>query len=213
MGPDLLGDSDENVRQLAPLWNGLLHEFRNHLSTLTAATTELRGEIQPSFSVHLAAAVAETERSVQSLTSLIALVEASVRAVEPMISDLDGVVERAIRLAAPAVGRRVSITAQLGRKTGVKNRGSALEGLLASLIVDLGRAYAAESHGLEAPRPHEVRIHAELSRSGLAIEVSSDGARPSASSWRYLMARELADRLDATLSVSPDASTFLVQFR
>jgi len=192
-----------------PVWNGILHEFRNHLTVLMAATSELRAEMPPALALQMGDAVCEAERNVQGLTSLLAFVDASVRTVEPLISSLGDVADRAIKLAAPAAGRRVSITTDVPRDVGVRNQGSALECLVAALIVDLARAGDGNEPG-SAPR---IRVDAEVGRRGLAIEIASDGARPAASSWRFLLALELAAKLDATLVSQPDVAAYVIQIR
>jgi hypothetical protein len=223
--PDL--DADE--RRFVPVWNGILQEFRNHLTVLMAVTSELRAEIPPALALQVGDAVFETERNVQSLTALLALADASVRTVEPLISELGEVVDRAIRLAAPAAGRRVSIVANVPRRAGVKNRGSALECLLAALLVDLARGSGRPVQRVQLDgKDHEIahapriRIDAEVSRVGLAIYVESDGPRPAPGSWRSLLATDLAAKLDATLTASTEpansasgaeVAAFVVQFR
>jgi hypothetical protein len=224
-------DQGEDLMQIVPVWNGILHEFRNHLTVLMAAATELRAEMPPTMALQVAEAVTETERNVQSLNSLIALVDASVRTVEPVISDLDETIDRALRLAAPSVGRRVSLTAmsRTGRKGGVKNRGTALECLLAALIVDLARgAEGRVGEGRvgegrvgegqtgkagQPPRCPSIQVQAEIGRGLLTIEIESNGARPVPGSWRFLLAKNLATKVDATIVPDPDVPGYLVQFR
>jgi hypothetical protein len=58
-----------------------------------------------------------------------------------------------------------------------------------------------------------VRVDAELGRRALAIEIASDGARPDAGSWRFLLAMDLAAKLDATLVCQPDVAAYVIQFR
>jgi hypothetical protein len=223
---ETLGDLREEQPAFAPVWTGILHEFRNHLTVLMAVATELRSEIPPALALQVGEALGETERNVQSLMSLLALVEASVRTVDPVIADLDDVVERAIRLAAPAVGRRVSITAELGRRSGIRNRGSALESLFAALIIDLARARgvatASNDLGPEVARPRHVRLRVDITRGSLSVDLESDGPRPAPASWRFLIASDLAEKLDAkitststsTSTSSPsDPATYTVHFR
>ena len=205
---------------IGPVWNGILHEFRNHLTVLAAATSELRAEIPPALALRVGDALCETERNVQGLTSLLALVDASIRTVEPLITELGGVVDRAIRLAAPAAGRRVSITADVPRKAGVKNRGSALECLLAVLLLDLARAQVKhvqlDGKDHEISRAPRIHVEAEVGRRGLAICLESDGASPSPDSWRFLLASDLAAKLDAKLvssSQTAEVGSYVVQFR
>ena len=206
-----------DAHSFVPVWNGILREFRNHLTVLVAATSELGAEIAPALALRVGDAVCETERNVQGLTSLLALVDASVQTFEPLICSLGDVVERAVRLAAPAGGRRLSITTHVPREVGVKNRGAVLECLMATLIIDLARAELARATaaggGTEPERSPRVRVDAELGRRGLAIEIASDGARPDAGSWRFLLAMDLAAKLDATLVSQPEVAAYVVQFR
>jgi hypothetical protein len=210
-----------DAHRFVPVWNGILHEFRNHLTVLVAATSELGADIPPALALRVGDAVSETQRNVQGLTSLLALVDASVQTFEPLICSLGQVVDRAIRLAAPAAGRRLSITTHVPRGVGVRNRGTVLECLMATLIVDLARAdlaradlaRASAAEGVEPARSPHVRVDAELGRRGLAIEIASDGARPDAGSWRFLLAMDLAAKLDATLLSQPEVAAYVVQFR
>jgi hypothetical protein len=199
---------------VSPLWTGFLHEFRNHLTVLMAATSEIRAEIPPAVALRVGDAIFETERNVQGLTSLVALMDASVRTAEPVIAPLGDVVDRALRLAKPSVGRRVSIVSNVPRAAGVRNRGSALEGLLAALIVDLAKSHANTGAPLDEPcASPTVRLEADAGRRGFTIEVACDGAALDPASWRFALASAFADKLDATLSVAADATAYVVQFR
>jgi hypothetical protein len=200
----------------SPIWHVFLDEFRNHLSVLAAATSELGTDEPPAFAEEVGDAVFETERKVRGLTSLVALADASLGAsagsVEPIVAPLGAVVDRAIRLAAAAAGLPTSIVVSVPRAAGVKNRGAALEGLIALLIVDLAKAPAApDDQACRAPR---LRVDGDVGRRGLAIEVSCVGARlePASHSWRLALAGELAKRLGATLTVAREVSTYVVQF-
>jgi hypothetical protein len=194
------------------VWNGILHEFRNHLTVLLAATSELRAQIPPALALTVGDALCETERHVQGMTSLLALLDASMRTVDYLIAPLGGVLDRAVRLAAPIAGPRVTITAHAPpRDAGVRNRGAALESLIAVLILDIARAPCANDVA-PARAPH-VRVVAEVGRRGIVIEIASPGARLDLSSWRLTLAAELAAKLDAVLTPSPEASAYLVQLR
>jgi hypothetical protein len=223
-GPETLEEMRGDRPRFIEVWNGILHEFRNHLKVLAAAAMELRAEMPPSLALHVAEAVSETERNVQSLGTLLSLADASLRDAEPrrvesreadlgdadlIVSGLDQVLERAIHLAAPAVGRTVSIVVVRGPGIGVKNRGNALESLLAALIIDLARAGEGRNvdAALRAPR---IGLRAEAGRGGLSIEIESSGLPPVAGSWRTLLAADLAARLDATLSILPGSAGFAV---
>jgi hypothetical protein len=201
----------------SPAWHGFLKEFRNQLTALRAAASAL-GADEHAPGGDVGGAVFETERNVRGLTSLVALldasfeasVDASARTLEPIIVPLGAVVDRAVRLAAPSAGPRTSIVVSVPRGTGVRNRGAALEGLLAALVVELARSHA----GADADRCRSplVRIEADVGRRGLALEVSCDGARLDPSSSRFARATELADELGAALTVEPEGSVYVVQF-
>jgi hypothetical protein len=208
---DPLDERGEALAGFVPVWNGVLHEFRNHLTVLLAAATELRAAIPPAMALDVAEAVTETERNVQNLNSLVALVDAVVKTGEPLISDLDEMIERALRIAAPALGRRVSVSVAKGRKAGARNRGTALECLLAALIVDLARAVDVKP--ADGARRPQIQIHVEIGRGSLLIEIESSGARPPPGSWRLLLASDLAAKLDATVMPLPDMPGYAVQFR
>jgi len=208
---DSSADHVLDARRSVPVWDGILQEFRNHLTVLVAATSEQRAEIPPALALRVGEAVCETARHVQGLTSLVTLLDASVRSCESLISPLGEVVERAIRLSAPAAGRRLSLTTHVPRDVGVKNRGAALECLMAALIVNLARA---TDDGTAVPaRSPCLRLDAEVGRRGIAIEIASDGPRPDAGSWRQLLATDLAAKLEATLVSQPEVAAYVIQFR
>ncbi|MDB4981152.1 MAG: hypothetical protein JWM82_1904 [Myxococcales bacterium] len=223
-GPETLDELRGDRPRFVDVWNGILHEFRNNLKVLAAAATELRAELPPSVALHLTEAVSETERNVQSLGTLLSLADASLRETDPrvaresddapgfVVAGLDHVLERAIHLAAPAVGRSVSITVLRGPNIGVKNRGNALECLLAAIIIDLARA--AEGRNVDATlRAPRIGLRAEAGRGGLAIEIESSGLPPVAGSWRALLANELAARLDATVATLSGGTGYIVYLR
>jgi hypothetical protein len=227
-GPETLDEMPGERPRFVSVWNGILHEFRNHLKVLAATATELRAEMPPALALHFTEAVSETERTVQSLGTLLSLADASLREVESrrlesreaesreddrdagfIVSGLDQVLERAVHLAAPAVGRSVSITVLRGPGIGVKNRGNALECLLAAVIIDLARA--SEGRNVEAAlRAPRIGLRAEAGRGGLAIEIESSGLPPVTGSWRALLASDLAARLEATLTTLPGSAGYVV---
>lgn len=166
----------------------MLQEFRNRTADLAAAGSE---------------SVAET--AIQGLESLVSLIDASLRTADPIISDLNDVVARAVTLARPELGEHVSVTTHVGSRTGIKNSGSSLECLIAALLVDLAHGHATN-----------LRLFADVARGALEIELESDGGRPSggpSSSWRFLLACDLAARLGATIVSPPEVASYLVRFR
>ena len=210
---DSSANQGEDDRRLVPVWKGFLHEFRNHLTVLMAATSDLRANVPPALSPEVEVAIFEAERTVNGLTSLATLMDASMLRPEPLIARLGEVVDRAVRLAAPFAGRHASITTNGPRDLGVRNRGSALESLLAVLIIELARSQdTAPSQELAIPSSR-VRIDADASRQGIAIEVVGDGSRLDSSSWRLALANELATTLEATVTAHPDVGAYVVQLR
>jgi hypothetical protein len=114
-----------------------------------------------------------------------------------------GALNRAAHLASPA--------ALIVERAGTKDAASALECLLAMLVLDL-----AQSRGLRAGQPG-VSLRAQTAHGSLSIEVESEGVVPSqAASWRLTLAHELAGNLGArvlsNLSNSEPA-TYAVQLR
>jgi hypothetical protein len=205
-----LDQQGEDLTHFVPVWNGLLHEFRNHLTVLLAAATELRASVPLSTALDVAEAVTETERNVQSLNSLVALVDAVVKSGDPLIGDLNETIERALRIAAPSLGRRVGISVTKTGKVGIKNRGTAVECLLAALIVDLARA--TETRGSDTTRRAQIQLHVEVERGALIIEIESNGSRPQLGSWRAILAGDLAAKLNATITPLGSTPGYVVQF-
>src|SRR5262252_6956748 len=92
LGPVRINSVEEHADELTrfvAVWNGALHEFRNHLTVLLATATELRSVLPAPMPVEVSDALAESERNVQSLSSLIAELDAAVKTGEPVIGDLD----------------------------------------------------------------------------------------------------------------------------
>jgi hypothetical protein len=208
------GDNrSEDLARFMVVWNGALHEFRNHLTVLLASTTEVRSSLPASVSApELLHTLAETERNVQGLNSLIAQLDAAVKVGEPLVSDLDDILQRALRIAAPAMGGSVSVSIRKGRKAGVKNRGAALECLLSTLLIDLGRAAEVRAGGPRPKQPH-LEVLLDIGRQGLVVEIESNGAAPAPGSWRLALAHELAAKLDAHVTPHPQTAGYVIQFR
>lgn len=198
------------MTRFVTIWNGALHEFRNNLTVLLAAATELRASVPPTVAMELAAAVSESERNVQSLNALLVQLDAAVSWGDALVSDLDEMIDRAVRIAGPFLGRWTSVSITRSRKTGVKNRGAALECLLSALIVDLVRA--AEAKPGETRRP-QIDVRVDVTRATLIVEIESNGGRPPPGTWRFALANELAAKLDSTVGPHPEVAGYVVQFR
>ena len=138
----------------------------------------------------------ETESNVRRMTALMAFIDAAVRGGPPAMVELDGVIERALRLVAPALGR-VAVSFNKPSHIQVRNEGTALECLIAGLIVELARA------GTETRDPiyrQQIDVFADVGRGAIVLEIDSSGRRPAPGSWRIALARELAARLGASVT-------------
>lgn len=195
---------------LAPIWDGILREFRNHLTVLLAVAGEIRTTSPAAGSGAVAGALAEAEGNVQRLDALVGFIDAALRDGTGVIADLDDVFERALRLAAPALGR-TSVSLHKDRRTGISNRGTALEALLAALLIELAQAGGRDRDGA-ADRPRAIDIHVEATRGAMFLTVESDGRRPAAGGWRFALACDLGGRLGATIATLPDTAGYLVRF-
>ncbi len=209
---------DPELARLAPIWDGILHEFRNHLIGLLGVANEIRAVAPAAAGDAIAIALAEAQGSVQRMDALVGFVDASLRDGTQVVADLDDVVERALRLAAPALAR-TSVVLHKDRRTGVSNRGGALEALLAALLVELARAAGkddeASKDAEDVPargRPHTIDIHVEVTRGAIFLSIESDGRRPPSGAWRFALASDLAMRIGATVSTLPDTAGYLVRF-
>lgn len=196
---DSRNDAAPEVFGLAPVWDGVLHEFRNHLTVLLAAATEIRSASPSDSESEIEGALSESERNIQRLNALVGFMDAAVRDGAPMVADLDDVMDRALRLAAPVMGS-ATVSLRKERRMGVGNRGSTLESLLAALIAELARHEAVQ-----------IDIDAESSRGAIVLEIESDGQRPEAGSWRFVLASDLATRIGATVSPRPEGAGYVVR--
>ena len=202
-------EADPELVRLVPVWDGILHEFRNHLTVLLAAANEIRVATPPPASRGIADALAETESNVHRLNALVGFVEAAMRDGTAVVADLDDVVARAVRLAAPTVGR-TTVSLHKEHRTGVANRGSAFESLLAALLIDLTQADPQSSSPDGGPL--QIDIHVEATRGALVLSIESTGRRPPVDSWRFVLASDLAARVGATIATLPDGAGYLVRF-
>jgi hypothetical protein len=193
---------------LVPICNGILHEFRNHLTLLSAATTEVKAVTSsPSIVPEISQALMETESNVRRMTALMAFMDAAVQGGPPATVELDGVIERALRLVAPALGR-VAVSFNKPSHIQVRNEGTALECLIAGLIVELARA------GTETRDPiyrQQIDVFADVGRGAIVLEIDSSGRRPAPGSWRIALARELAARLGASITAPAPGAGFVVR--
>jgi hypothetical protein len=202
--------SDPNPVPRAPIWDGILREFRNHLTMLLAVAGEIRTAAPAIGAGAIATALEEAEGSVQRLDVLLGFVDAALRDGTDVVAALDDVFERALRLAAPALAR-TSVSLHSDRRTGVSNRGSALEALLAALLVELAQAGGRDGDAA-GDRPRTIELHVEATRGAIFLSIESDGRRPPSSAWRFALARDLGSRLGAMVTTLPDTAGYLVRF-
>lgn len=199
-------DSDRGV--LVPICSGILHEFRNHLTLLSAATTEVKTVTSsPTIVPEISQALTETESNVQRMTALMTFFDAAVVGGAPATVELDAVIERALRLVAPALGR-VAVSFNKPSHIQVLNEGSALECLIAGLIAELARA------GMDSRDPiyrQQIDLFADVGRGPIVLEIDSSGRRPAPGSWRIALARELAARVGASLTTPLTGAGFIVR--
>jgi hypothetical protein len=203
---------DSELGVLVPICSGILHEFRNHLTLLSAATTEVKAitslpAILPEMPPEISQALMETESNVRRMTALMAFIDAAVSGGTPAMVELDGVIERALRLVAPALGR-VAVSFNKPSHIQVRNEGTALECLIAGLIVELARA------GMESRDPiyrQQIDVFADVGRGAIVLEIDSSGRRPGPGSWRIALARELAARLGASVTSPAVGAGFVVR--
>jgi hypothetical protein len=192
-------NADLELVQFMPIWNGILHEFRNHLTVLLAAATEVRAIAPPALAAELADALVQSEVSVERMSSLVAFIDAAVRNGAPAVDDLDDVIERALRLAAPGLGR-TSVTFTKPRQVQVHNRGTALECLISGLIVELARAEAKAGSTRPTARRHQIEVQADIGHDATVLEIESNGRPPAPGAWRVALASDLASRIGATVT-------------
>jgi len=193
---------------LVPICSGILHEFRNHLTLLSAATTEVKAvTLSPSAVPEISRALTETESNVQRMTALMTFIDAAVTRGAHAMVELDGVIERALTLVAPALGR-VAISFNKPSGIHVSNRGTALECLIAGLIAELARAGMATRDPIYR---QQIDVFADVRHGAITIEIDSSGQRPGAGSWRVALARELAERIGASVTTPAAGAGFVVR--
>jgi hypothetical protein len=200
--------------EFIPVWNSVVHEFRNHLTLLLAGTTEVRAGLPASVAADLAETLDDMESSVQTVNNLLSAMEGAVRGGEQVICDVDVLIERALAMAAPVLGPRANVTVSKGRPAAVKNRGTALECALAALIGDLGRVSEFRQRGTEVlTAVHQIRIKVIPERGALTIDIESTASAPPPASWRVLLAEYLAAKVGCAVERPPDRAAFLLKFQ
>jgi hypothetical protein len=198
------------VGDLAPIWDGILHEFRNHLSQLADLAADVKAAASPAAVVPETAQAAQTTAwTIQRMKALLAFVDAAVRGGPTTMMDLDKVIEGALRLAAPALGR-VAVSFDKPHRIDVRNRGAALESLTAGLIVELAQA---GSRSADPSRRLQIDVHAHvgIGPGTTVLAIDSSGLRPLPGSWRVALAHDLAAQIGATVTAPEAFAGFVIR--
>lgn len=190
------------------IWGGILDEFRNHLSLLAAATTEVRAVTPSAVVPEISEALMKTDWNTQRMKALVAFVDAAVRGGAPAVVDLDKVIEGALRLAAPALGR-VAVSFNKPHRIDVRNRGTALESLIAGLIIELAHA-GTKSADARLRQQIDVHALAGVGRGPTVLKIDSSGLCPRPASWRVALAHDLASQIGATVTTPAAFAGFVV---
>jgi len=140
------------------------------------------------------------------MNALVAFIDAALRGGPPIVSDLDQVIERALRLAAPALGR-VAVSFNKPHRIDVRNHGTALECLISGLIIELARSGARTQ---DPTHRQQIDVFADVGRGTTVLEIESSGLPPNADSWRIALASDLAARIGASLTTPPASAGFVV---
>jgi hypothetical protein len=177
------------------------------LSLLSQAATEVRAVTPSSVVPEISQALFATDWNVQRMHALVAFIDAAVRGGAPATADLDEVIERALRLAAPALGR-VAVSFNKPHRIDVRNHGTALECLISGLIIELARAGARTA---DPAHRQQIDVFADVGRGATVLEIESSGLPPNADSWRVTLAHDLARKIGASLTMAPDSPGFIVQ--
>jgi hypothetical protein len=214
VGGEHLGADSQDPIRFASVWNGVVHEFRNHLTLLLAGTTELRGGLPATLAADMAETLDDMEASVQSINGLLGALDSAMKDGDHLLCEVDVVIERALAMAAPTLGG-VNITVKKARPAAVKNLGTAVECALAALLSDLARAsdFRRRGPGLVPVVAPQIRINVLAERGSLTIEVESSASAPPPSSWRLLLATYLAARVGCVLERLPTRPAFVFRFQ
>ncbi len=214
VGPEHLGPDAADPVRFATVWNGVVHEFRNHLTLLLAGTTEVRSGLPASVAADLAETLNDMESSVQNINALLGALDSAMKDGDQLLCEVDVVIARALAMAAPTLGG-VNITVKKSRPAAVKNLGTAVECALSALLADLARAsdFRRRGNGLLPIVPPQIRINVQAERGSLTIEVESSASAPPPTSWRLLLATYLAARVGCTLERLPARPAFIFRFQ
>jgi len=214
VGVDSLAHDSQDPIHFGGVWNGLVHEFRNHLTLLLAGTTEVRAGLSATLAADMAETLDDMEASVQSINSLLGAMDGAMKEGDQVLCDVDVLIDRALAMSAPALAG-INITVKKSRQAAVKNQGTAVESALAALLSDMARSseFRRRAANLVPGVAPQIRIQVQAERGFLTMEVESSATAPPATSWRVLLAGYLASRVGCTLERLPTKQAFLFRFQ
>jgi len=195
------GDSRQLPQiSLGGSWDGVLHEFRNHLTLLMAGTTGLRSTLPGALAADCAEALQDMETSVHMLESLLSLVDAGLHPGRPVVTDVGKAVQKAISLAAPSLRGWVMVEAE-GRGQLPPRFGNVLEAAMGALLAELGRSSELRS---ERPQPSlpPIRIVASADGGLFRAQLMGPTGQPPPT-WRSRLASYLIEGLGGELEAAP----------
>jgi hypothetical protein len=198
-------------------WQGVLREFRNHLSIVMARSGQLAIGLPGAVVARSADCLADIEGSTSLMDGLLTWMDAALVPGYPSISEIGELLNRATQLATATLHPRVRVWVE-SRPGAVRNRGTALECALAALITEVGGGSASPAE--EGQGTVNVKLSVHPGPGGdLRIDIVADRiCEPAtAADWRLPLARALLASVGGELEPSHRArvpfSGFEVRFR
>jgi hypothetical protein len=196
-------------------WQGVLGEFRNHLSIVMARAGELSAVLPSAIAVQSADCLADIDGSTSFMEGMLTWMDAALVPGSVSITDIGEILHRATQMAAAGLHPRVTLWVETLPAV-VRNRGTAVESALAALIIELARGPDSSSL-LSAVRKHQdddlqesavpvnVKLTVRPGRGDVRIVIATDGSlRPQESSWRLSLARALLASVGGDVGPSTD---------
>lgn len=206
-------------------WQGVLREFRNHLSIVMARSGQLATGLPGAVVARSADCLADIEGSTSLMEGLLTWMDAALVPGSPSICEIGALLNRATQLATATLNPNVRVWID-SRPGAVRNRGTTLESALAALITEVGGGSASPcgSVAAEAADGRQGSVNVRLSvhpgpAGDLRIDIVGDRiCEPArAAGWRLPLARALLASVGGDLEPSHRArvpfSGFEVRFR
>lgn len=208
-------------------WQGVLREFRNHLSIVMARSGQLATALPGAIAARTADCLADIEGSTNRMEGMLTWMDAALVPESPSISEVGELLNRATQMATTWLRPNVRVWIE-SRPGALRNRGTTLESAIAALIMEVGGGgasswFAAGRQGKDVVDGKEgtvnVRLSAHPGHGDLRIDIVADRAREPLRSadWRLPLARALLASVGGDLEPSNRAlfpfSGFEVRFR